>query len=319
MQSPRTLKFWDDYHTQTVGNQEVDQAQEWILRPTPALLGELLERCIPKDYEQKKSDTMISVLEIGCGTSTMARDMLVFWEEHMKELHKGIYLHVLATDVSSVCIDYSKNRDQKLLQNQGRSSSLEYSTLNAVEPAAEERAILERRGPFDLIFDKGGLDTFLFRSRHRGRDDSDQTVVGTVLHNICSWLKSSTGIYTTMTTRSKIKLLRDYRGFREIQRMKLTQKLAASGELESKSSKNKPENMKQIEYYAHICVKIDLDNSHDVGLKGTRVSEQTPDTDVCPQCLIAFISFRGGQSLKEQGAHAWDRKWNGHKTHCKGN
>ena len=96
MQNERTLRFWDDYHCE-------NDEKEWILQPTNELIkqialhvpqfppvqsskvenGPIKEmtpiRCNIGDFNylppQQHPKKPLRILEIGCGTSTLARDL----------------------------------------------------------------------------------------------------------------------------------------------------------------------------------------------------------------------------------------------------
>ncbi len=132
-----------------------------------------------------------SILEIGCGTSTLVRDL----KRYIEERHPMIDVHACGTDVSKICIDINTKRDcsdiqtnivideninglDKQIQPRG---SLWYEVLNALDGEPSQRN-------WDLIIDKGCLDTFLFRSRSRGsRNKNYPECLRILLDNVHGW------------------------------------------------------------------------------------------------------------------------------------
>ena len=203
-----------------------DQTKEWILHPSRAILETLYEKLPPpsssatpnnnnanhsdNDDDDDDDDGRIRILEIGCGTSTLSRDFWLYCRTQKGRRD----ISVCATDVSHVCLHQNQERDRELLQimtatNEG---CLEYKFLNITTPLemiqpesdhqedeeadrkeSQSTSHLDHNCPnflprsFDMILDKGCLDTFLFRSRSRG--DQKDALIRTVLDNIHSLLK----------------------------------------------------------------------------------------------------------------------------------
>jgi len=176
MQREKTIQFWDNYHDE-------NDSEEWISKPGEELLKMIFdqiydERKENEDYSNFRCKTRcFSILEIGCGTSTLVRDL----QRYIEERHPMIKVNACGTDVSKVCIDVSIKRDclrthpafvttddseVKIVSNAISSTSnprgsLWYEVLNVLEGEPS-------RKNWDLIIDKGCLDTLLFRSRQRG-------------------------------------------------------------------------------------------------------------------------------------------------------
>uniref|UniRef100_A0A7S2YDU0 Methyltransferase domain-containing protein n=1 Tax=Entomoneis paludosa TaxID=265537 RepID=A0A7S2YDU0_9STRA len=330
MQNPRTLQLWDSFYQSKVQEEGESHEEEWIIRPTDALMHQLLLPCFAQ-FSSGPTAAHLDILEIGCGTSSFSKSILAFWKKQEQEntalfQRTGpIELRILATDVSKTCIYHNKRRDCSLILDTISSSlpSLQYATLNAVEPTAEELQMLEQWGSFDLVFDKGGLDTFLFRSRYRGSDRADHPVVHSILQNIFSWLRPVTGIYTTITPRVKIKPLRNFGGFSQIDRRNLSAEAStaplgdpnavAAAKLELKSVQLKP-----VEFFAYICYRNESFNPAE-GIELDAQQELAPlDSDACQKCKTKFSEFRGSLCLGSKSAKAWRREWKGHQSHCKG-
>ena len=73
MQNERTIQFWDEYHKK-------NEAIEWISQPSEEVLGRLSDYCFQASPPLKELGNL-SMLEIGCGTSSLARD---FWQYLVK-------------------------------------------------------------------------------------------------------------------------------------------------------------------------------------------------------------------------------------------
>jgi predicted phosphohydrolase len=145
---------------------------------------------------------------------------------------------------------------------------------------------------FDMVLDKGCLDTFLFRSERKLHEALVQRLLGRVY-------SLTRRYYVVVTPRSKIKPLRDYEGFSVQERRVLRDDLGA---LQSSDSKKE-------EAYLFICVK-----------NFRYIPEQEPITEddkelsgTCDQCGISYVDFcKSSPSGKES------RRWRNHRLHCKG-
>ena len=274
MQKNKTIDFWDEKH-------EHDGAKEWILTPSVSLIEQAL-----------MLDGMSNVLEIGCGTSCLARDLYCYF--------KGA-VTVVATDVSAVCIRSNQRRDRAMIESsKGR---FEYQILNILQPNDT------MKNKFDVIVDKGCLDTFLFRSSHQEREH----LVCTLLDNIHKWLKDDGGKYIVITPRPKVKFLRDYRGFSSINRLALDESSSnvVLADLETCKNNNT--------CFVYTCSKDSkfipgrerpFRDSYDISFKS--------DEDTCSRCRVTFKEFRGGEDMSGRGSKFWARRWRGHREHCKG-
>jgi SAM-dependent methyltransferase len=272
MQRNTTLQFWDEYHNE-------NDSQEWISKPGEELLAMIFHHYWNQDQDHRhsknndmtmlssdiKNNEIIKVLEIGCGTSSLVRDMKI----HIENTYPRIIKKVVAcgTDVSQVCIDVNQQRDG---QNSG---DLWYEVLNCLEDDNDNgeqpssSSSFHHRGNWDLIIDKGCLDTFMFRSKKQGTNRIYPESVRKLLDNIHGWLSSSTksssswlslsssdddggerlekgeevvlrnrrvGCYIFISPRSKVKAVRDYAGFSSVRRYPLPGNYRA--ELEGKKN-----------------------------------------------------------------------------------
>jgi SAM-dependent methyltransferase len=303
MQKERTLQFWDDYYK----THQDEQSKEWILKPSTLLLQKLAHH-VPRKQNCR-------ILEIGCGTSSLARDLFRYlldteprapnnstndqlvWQET---------LQVIATDVSSTCIKKCQERDANISDER-----LRYQTLNVVETCPE------LRGQFDVILDKGCLDTFLFRSRQRGGGRQPYGVLlSTVLNNLQSWLCQPSGQYLVLTPRSKLKSARDYVGFASVERQPLDVSRLDLGDLEGTDPQDEP-SLQPEPLFLYIC-KPCLEYDPSRGESFPRDHPVPHDVDTCSVCSMSFAAYRRGERLSGRGDAYWSRQWRGHCLHCKG-
>jgi SAM-dependent methyltransferase len=293
MQKDKTLHFWDDFY------RKEDKAREWIVQPSDALFRCILDQ-LPVNFVQDAGDgseCCYKVLEIGCGTSSLALDLCSFWERQQSTIGR---LYVMATDVSPVCIEQQKELQQTMGDNSY--ATLEYRVLNVTE--AHE----ELHFQFDLILDKGCLDTCLFRSKR-----ADEWVKK-VLSNIHSWLCRDGvfgGVYMIVTPRSKLKTVRDYPGF-AVTRKILTADEYGLGDLEPRHSGTTTAANEQRQYM-YICRRV-----HNTA-NGNKEKHSTPppmDEDTCATCGVTFAAFC--EPRMSRTAAFWTRHWLGHNKHCKG-
>lgn len=268
MQNERTLWFWEKYHHE-------NNSKEWILRPTLEVLEMLKSHCPPV--------TPLRILEIGCGTSTLARDL----REHVRE--DGRAVHVLATDSSERCVSVNRMRDQSV------PGKLEYGVLNVLNEAES--------GPWDVVIDKGCLDTFAFRGRRRGGNAAYSDLLRRVLENVWRWMGED-GVYLLISPRARVRAVRDFQGFSSVTRHKVANAVNLVGKLDGTSCA-----------YVYVCHK---NNSYVVGGATPFGSEELPAKDAkCNKCGITFSQFQGGKAADGVGAASLSRQWKGHCIHCK--
>lgn len=320
MQNQRTLKFWDDYHI-------ANQGHEWIVHPTGELF-QLIESHLPKSSGDP-SET-IRLMEIGCGTSALAREVWKNFQEggcpSESEAHASLSVHVCATDVSEVCIDACYQRDCDIpgvamgttidgyddLPQQPK-SLLEYRVLNMLEsPRAEDV------GKWLVVLDKACLDTFLFRSRQRGEHKVYPQVLQTALDNVWSML-SDNGVYMLISPRTKLKAVRDYNGFAEVKRSSFdstkkgsveSKKNVPGGKVEGKSDE------KDHICHIYVCHK-NLDYVPGVSRPFKASYRELPLDDAACNCGLKFVDFRKGEDVEGRGTVFWTRQWKNHCIHCK--
>jgi hypothetical protein len=390
-----------------------DLCKEWILQPSPALLEELAKyitslvsnrqnHCLLDKEDSTREDVtrliVVRILEIGSGTSCLARELCRYLNNNNNSNNNTakpwntfcyrtttVEFHVLATDVSHVCIEQNRQRDAPFIlsSTSSRSSSssspslLQYQVLNVVQGGGDSPAA-ELAGKFDVILDKGCLDTFLFRSRTRGsgpkRDYSP--LVRTVLDNVHTWLATGNsnehdgnsndtstpptatsgggggggggGVYLILSPRSKLKCVRDYRGFASVERHLLDLTKLDRGDLENSSNRtgndcNKNTSKERVFLYqchknpryspTTIAASPRGEDNRDINARFADASYSafsrnnnnntgrilaTTDSNgtTCPKCQMSLVDFFKNKTRGNK--IAWTRKFQGHIQHCKG-
>lgn len=279
MQNQKTIQFWDDFY-----ESEESEIKEWILEPNEYLLQHLA-----REIDKENSNM---VLEIGCGTSTLSRELYKLMSSERQSIC------FVATDVSSIGIQQCQRRDKELL-----SQNLKYNVMNITE---KNQSL---KGKVDVVLDKGCLDTFLFRSKNTGRGYG--SLVRAVLDNVHHMLNPSGGKYLILSPRTKLKAIRDYVGFSSVVRRQLGPGFQPAGLQEN----HKKANESLFLYICQVNPDYNVDKCDDAfGL----LREKPIDSDPCPKCKINFYKFRLGEALEGRGASYWYRLWKGHKQHCKG-
>lgn len=141
MQRTKTVIFWNEHH-QRKSN------QEWIVNPSsnsllqivlPLLLPFLNNTCNDDDQNEKNGKEMI-LLEIGCGTSQLGKEIYTLIDKRGK---------FIITDISPICIQTNKIRDEQLiLESNG---NFDYKVLDAA--SCDDMSLDAEQ--FHLILDKG--------------------------------------------------------------------------------------------------------------------------------------------------------------------
>jgi SAM-dependent methyltransferase len=280
MQKDKTLQFWDEYHTDHDQKEWISQPDEGLLamickhihiQPHTILSSRIthdVDQSTKKDHcyddpidrnrisstctscsvnedECRRIHSLFRILEIGCGTSTLVRDLKLYVEEkHFTQQQQYRQVFACGTDVSPICVDTCQQRDQDLiLQSNG---TLHYKVLNVLlkndnddddngsitadekvhaigeQEVANQEQQKQQRHPWDLIIDKGCLDTFLFRTRQRGESGVYPESIRQVLDNIHTMMMNGpSSRYMFISPRSKLRAVRDYIGFQSVHRYPL--------------------------------------------------------------------------------------------------
>lgn len=303
-QNEQTIKFWEDYH-------KSNASKEWILQPSTDLL-EFLRLQFPRSSPSPD----LKLLEIGSGTSTLARDIwryVITINKNDGQKKRQTTVQMTVTDVSAACIQINKERDASLLDKNefNNGNTLNYRTLDAINPPKEDLDSFSCN--YHVVLDKGCLDTFLFRSRNRGGiNKSYSTMLQTLLDNIWSWLKDD-GVYLIISPRAKLKAVRDYAGFRSVQRHALPATIAKGDLVNQEKNASSPG-------YVYVCNK---NTEYKIGGRIPAFAGVTNDQDLpndnaeCPKCGIIFAEFRNSAIFKGRKTTFLIRQWKGHCQHCK--
>ena len=338
MQRERTIQFWDEFyssshqdqheHTSSANTESVPHRKEWILQPTDALFEKICSY-LPETVARQKEDPQnveqvtntetqsikVEILEIGCGVSQLSKELY----KYLTEKHPSssmMQCHVIATDVSSVCIEQMILRDNdKIRSSKNRFS---YQVLNVLDDV-DSLTTSMGNNRYSMVLDKGCLDTFLFRSQQ----NLQWKLMTRLLDNIHSWLRND-GVYVILSPRSKIKFVRDHVGFSSVKHIPLHSNSEGSnrgevvlGELdgmrEATSAEGTTVHMyvcaKNSNYAPGACLTFPFRQMHDASLLN--------DDNACPTCGLAFSAFRGKKNGDIKQQERWRRRWNGHVIHCK--
>ncbi|KAL3798293.1 hypothetical protein HJC23_000207 [Cyclotella cryptica] len=367
-QNEKTKQYWDTFYSDlssqtpllkdtkqsstSTGNEKNDagpngngdDALEWIVDNSPILLDEIL-KMFPKasvtSPANESNVKKLNVLEIGCGVSELSRTLLEKSLRNRGQLTDfGMSYAFVATDVSSVCVENNRKRDEAFVLSLGNhnnnnsssdsktlisnhNDSLSYKTLDVLTKTPT------MQNHYDIILDKGTLDTFLFRSKrtHRGTEAYPPILVP-LLNNIHTWLRRGvTAKYIFVSPRSKIKAVRDYNGFVKVRRAALDVEslggavLLQSNHADSRcNSKNDTCSRKNI--FIYECIRNDqYEPDCDEPFRNDNRcygESAVDDRSVCPHCKQSFKDFRGKVEIRDQGILVWGRRWRNHLIHCKG-
>ena len=296
MQRAKTIQFWDQHHGKV-------KNQEWIVEPSSNTLHKILLPILTSDCEEINGDDRdredshiqedFALLEIGCGTSHFAKEIYSLAQKRGK---------FIVTDVSEVCIQANKIRDETLIQNSN--NRFDYQVFDAISDVNND----DFNGQtFDFILDKGCLDTFLFRSETRIQNKLAEKL----FNRIHSLLKVS-GRYIVITPRSKPKVLRDFKGFERIHRHVINEGLAdldGNKAIVHDSNTSKEQNV-----YMFTCTRND---NYVAGEGGAFLDEYDKGANedfekICQKCGIEFDQFFPGLKMARRV-----RQWKGHRIHCR--
>lgn len=218
-QNHKTKKYWDAFYTdlpshvpkqsQSSAIEDDGGSFEWIVANSPVLLDEIL-MMFPQRSQEDDSAGQLNTLEIGCGVSKLSRCLLQRLKQKRAGTNDLVSYRFVATDISEVCIDQCSLRDSQFISslNETNKDTLKYETLDILTSKPTRQ--------YHVILDKGTLDTFLFRSK-RTKKGSElyPSLLLPLLNNIHAWLKSG-GKYIIISPRGRIKAVRDYIGFNNI-------------------------------------------------------------------------------------------------------
>ncbi|KAL7547202.1 hypothetical protein ACHAWF_010517 [Thalassiosira exigua] len=351
MQKGKTKEYWNTFYsalpsigdstdkcpassiTYTTRDDHSAPDIEWILPSSQNLLDVILNSFPSNTVSFDEADQpvqsvvngtvqskRVDVLEIGCGVSQLSRSLL------QRLLHKNInqnqahQFDFVAADISTVCIEHNRKRDSDFVASlDNADGSLHYKVLDALE---ERR--LTSSGPsypipkYDIILDKGTLDTFLFRSKRTKKGSTAHPPLLThLLNNIHSWLRNSCGSkYIIISPRSKIKSVRDFQGFASVRRKKIDIRELGSHAVLVKGN-GEHASVPKSNAYVYECVKNDS-YSPDRHEPYSNMIESTSNGKSSCVCGLSFKEFLGNNNTSDQGEVVWTRRWINHRVHCKG-
>lgn len=320
-QKRSAVDFWNEYHEESGATGE---PKEWIARNTPHLMNLLISGLFERQeggcrHHRHRAKT-IRIVEIGCGTSTLARSLLSHLRQRREQQptsSSSSSYQVVATDVSHVCIQNNRDRDIDFATTiAGTGDTLRYEVLDALSTADIDAKFQSEESRYHVVLDKGCLDTFLFRNT-RGKKSTERhpPLLATLLLNVSKMLQPD-GRYIVISPRRRIPSLAQFVGFSEVTRLDI--EAASVGELDGNQGENPSARA-----YAFVCQRaenlskdaLDLDETMSL-FRDSLSLENVTDESMCQGCLLTFAQFRDGESLSGRGKIRWLRKWKGHQQHC---
>ncbi|GMH49931.1 hypothetical protein TrRE_jg13463 [Triparma retinervis] len=187
-----------------------------------------------------------NVLEVGCGTSSLSKEIASRFKN----------VNITATDVSLSAVSTCASRHSGV-------PNLAYSVLDLLAPPPS-------LGSWDVVVDKGCLDTFMFRSPAQSRLEH----VTRALDNVHDLLKPG-GRYVVVSPRANLQArlggvgwrLKDWRGWKTVSRRKVKCEVTLEGRTGTG------------DVFVYTCVRED---SYDPREGGEKFKEQDEGPEVCP-------------------------------------
>lgn len=328
-QKAKTKYYWDSFylalphHASSIEGDGVKEFNEvvssstadleWIV-PNSAILDTISRIFLPSSQD---SIVSIHVLEIGCGVSQLSLSLL---QRLLQNNHQHApQFDFVATDVSSICIEHNRIRDDAFvsLLHDTAAARLSYEVLDVLDTNLQSHSKHIRR--YDMILDKGTLDTFLFRSKRTNKGcELHPPLLMPLLNNIHRWLRlGSDAKYVIISPRSKIKSVRDFCGFKSVCRVRVDTTMLNSDDVILVKGNGENASISKSEVYLYICLKDDIyDPDEDVPYRSMKDSSE--DDSICTKCGMNFKQYRGTVDVKDQGEVVWTRRWRNHIVHCKG-
>ena len=320
-QKVKTKDYWDSFYSSLSAgdiNAAVNETKyetssdlEWIV-PHSAVLDTILSL-----FARSHASVSINALEIGCGVSQLSLSLLqkLLLNRHEadpRDVRRG-YCFV-ATDVSSVCIEHNRTRDDAFITSLLTAGGcLSYEHLDVLD----DKSSSSHTRSYDIVLDKGTLDTFLFRSKRTKKGSSSHPPVLTpLLNNVHRWLRTGCeSKYLIISPRPKIKSIRDFRGFSSVRRIKVDTSTLDDVVLVKSNSGNAKTSISEV--YLYECVRDDsYDPDEDMPYRSVVCCAE--DESICVKCGMCFKHYRGTVDVRDQGEVAWARRWKNHVVHCKG-
>ena len=162
-QKEKTKEYWDKFYREGTTNiapqqdtkvSDVDHQSkddlEWIVPNCSSVLDTTLS-LFPHDISTNDS---INVLEIGCGVSQLSLSLLqrirILDKNTTHDMHKHDY-NFVSTDVSPVCIEQNRKRDDDYISSlKTTSSSLTYNVLDILD----ESVIRQYNQQYNVVLER---------------------------------------------------------------------------------------------------------------------------------------------------------------------
>lgn len=327
-QKVKTIEYWDNFYDKVQVNQgtsgdpstssKKSSQLEWILPNSRELLDAILS-LFPKRDEIDEYCCNHDVLEIGCGVSQLSISLLQRLNNEDTDTashkHKQEVYNFTSTDVSSVCIEHNRIRDDAFITSlQYTDYSLSYEIFDVL---AGSILTSQHYHKYEVIFDKGTLDTFLFRTKRTKKGSlSHPPLLTILLNNIHRLLRSGGGSYVIISPRQRIKSVRDFKGFASVSRMTVDVDGGGGAVLVKGNAK---QQSKKSDVYLYKCTKNDHYNPDTDKPFAVSDGEEVNDESTCETCSLTFKEFRGNIRVNDQGEVVWVRRWKNHIVHCHGN
>ncbi|KAL7466967.1 hypothetical protein ACHAXS_007233 [Conticribra weissflogii] len=312
---------------------------EWIAPNSPPLLDMVLD-AFPGHSKivQRDSDLRIRVIEIGCGVSQLSRSLLehAIKRREMSHPRTSSFYSFVASDVSSVCLERNLARDAPFIsslqatKSSPAGDSLSYEALDILRGITNNGGSQSLGGKFHVCLDKGTLDTFLFRSKRIKKGTSPHPpLLIPLLNNVHQILMNGCNSkYIIISPRSKIKSVRDFKGFASVKRRILRSNLVGDlFLLEANDKKNtdmgdgkgniNKSKKSSSNVYMYECTRNDF-YKPGIDCPFRDAGAPADDESFCMTCGVTFREFRGNVEIFNQGEVCWARRWRGHCIHCRG-
>lgn len=315
-QKDKTKEYWDTFYSELPSADDVNRFAsegnlpantshakvndessdlEWILPTTPnshEILDTILSM-FPSSDQSVGDDDRANVLEIGCGVSQLSLSSLQRILLKNKEMAHTRAYDFVSTDVSPVCIERNQMRDDAFISSLDvAEGSLSYELLDVLDESSTSHT-----QKYDVILDKGTLDTFLFRSKRTKKSSAFHPPLLTpLLNNIHRWLVMGQAKYIIISPRAKIKSIRDFQGFDSVRRIRVDTTALDGGAVLVKGANSAQSKS----VYLYVCTKNDTYNP-EKDEPYCSLGYNADDASTCVKCGMSFKEFRGKVDVKDQG------------------
>lgn len=282
-QKAKTKEYWDTFYAddQRIKNDgSSNPVYEWIVPNSPKFVDTILQAFRSVLSSDDKAAETLKVLEIGCGVSQLSRSLL----QRLLKNQDGRAYTFVCTDISPVCIEKNRIRDDAFVASlSDGNGKLSYGTLDVLNPDLSPTIM----NNYDIILDKGTLDTFLFRSKEKC-STIYPPLLTKLLNNVHRCLRSGCrSKYIIISPRSRIRSIRDFRGFASVRRTVIdTSSCDVDCILEKRNGKKQT---KSTLVYLYECEKNDAHNPD----TDVPYFEECPpgDESECPKCGLSFQDY----------------------------